>query len=87
MLETYVFRKEPPFFFFFGVCLRCSKQFQLHDLKKVLFFTRTTKIYAFWSNSGKKYTLEDVGIGGSINQGTRNGWFKNGKSYDLGVPP
>ena len=29
---------------------------------KKLFFTRTTKISAFWSNGGKKYHMEDVGI-------------------------
>ena len=67
---------------------RCSKQFQVYDLQKVLFFTRTTKIYAFWSNSGKKYTLEDVAIGGSINQGTQNGLrIKNPMIWGFGGTP
>ena len=31
-------------------------------LQNKLLFTRTTNSYAFWSNSGKKYHMEDVGI-------------------------
>ena len=30
--------------------------------KKKVFFTKTTKNYAFWSNGGKKYHMEDVGM-------------------------
>ena len=31
-------------------------------LQKKVFFTKTTKNYAFWSNGGKKYHMEDVGM-------------------------
>ena len=33
---------------------------------KRLFFTRTTKISAFWSNGGKKYHMEDVDINSTV---------------------
>ena len=35
-------------------------------LEKQLFFTRTTKISAFWSNGGKKYHMEDVDINSTV---------------------